>query len=467
MKVLLFCAAMLAAGQLPAGAPKNVILFIGDGMSVPQRMVADEFARLSGHGPLAMNKMASVATTRTCSADSLVTDSAAAATAIACGTKTTNGFVGVDPDGKRLVSSAEVARDSGRRVGIVTTVTLTHATPAGFYGHRTSRGQTYALALDLVKSGFDYFAGGGFDGQHDDRNNPLYVGDAYALAASNGYRIVRTRQEFAALRAESGKVLTRFVDGIMPYSIDQDESLPTLAEMTAKGIELLENPAGFFMMVEGGRIDWAGHANDAATNLRDVIAMDEAVKVALDFQRRHPEDTLVVVTGDHETGGLSMGFAGTGYALYLDRLARQTVSVDKFDERVRAFLEANPDAAFADFVNEISSAFGFDLADPPADRRWTLSGDERRQIEKAFEHDREFARSKVRENTKYDGEKRYLLGGVCRLILTHKSGLAWSSPHHTAMPVLTTATGYGAERFGGYIENTDISRTFKEFFGTK
>ena len=341
-------AAALAAMTCSAAcgaSPKYVFLFIGDGMSVPQRMTAEEFSRKSGAGSLAMNALPFSAMTRTCSADSLVTDSAAAATAIACGAKTKNHYSGVDPDGKPVYSSAVAAKKAGVKVGIVTTVTITHATPAGFYAHRNNRGDAYGISIDLADSGFDFFAGGGLDvNPQNSQKHRQYAeyGDAYEYVRSKGYRIVETKNQFLALRPGDGKVFTKFTNNALENAIDADGTQPTLAEMVAKGIEMLDNEKGFFMMAEGGRIDWAGHGNDAATNLRDVLALDEAVKVAVEFQERHPGETLVVVTGDHETGGMSMGFAGTGYALYMDRLANQTMSVGKFEGKVAKMFDRNP-----------------------------------------------------------------------------------------------------------------------------
>ena len=183
MKKLLFLAVFVCCLALSAGEkfPRYIILFIGDGMASPQRMVAEEFAVKSGYGKLAMNHLPFHATTRTASANSLVTDSAAAGTAIACGEKTENHRIGVGPDGKvRLESVAEYARKKGWKVGIVSTMVINHATPASFYGHRPARSQYYDLGLDLIDSGFDYFAGGGFNQKNkgDKATRP----DLYALA---------------------------------------------------------------------------------------------------------------------------------------------------------------------------------------------------------------------------------------------------------------------------------------------
>ena len=450
-----------AAFALHAAVPRNIILFIGDGMSVPQRMTADEFARKAGLPPLVMNRLPCQATTRTCSANSLVTDSAAAATAIACGEKTYNHGMGVDKDGKRLTSCAEVAKANGRKVGIVTTVTIDHATPSGFYAHRKDRGESYAIGLDMIASGFDLFAGGG-QSRPDDRKNALYKGDLYDLAAKAGYTVIREdRAAFEALKPGCGKVWYAAAKGAMPNSIDADQwrGVPTLAELTRKSIELLDgSEKGFFLMVEGGRIDWAGHANDPATNLREVLALDEAVRVALEFQKAHPE-TLVITTGDHETGGMTMGFASTGYAFYMDRLANQRRSADS----IREFVGKKHPATFEDVKPFLSETFGLDFTSTDARTvPMAVTKDELRELETAFSHDLEMARKGKKDDEAYDAAKVSRLPTVVKSIFSHKCGIGWSSGSHTALPVLTTAGGPGAERFVGFIDNTDISKIVKE-----
>ena len=451
---LLATIALVFAFAASAANPRNVILFIGDGMSTPQRMTADEFARKMGRPELVMNRLPFQATTRTCSANSLVTDSAAAATAIACGEKTYNGAVGVNAGTNRIFSSACAAKDSGRKVGIVTSVTINHATPAGFYGHRKSRGEGYGLGLDLLASGFDYFAGGGLDG-HDDKKNAEYKGDIYALAKDAGYTFVKKdAAAFRALKPGAGKVWYVASGGSMPFAIDADRwaDVPTLAELTAKGIELLENEKGFFLMVEGGMVDWAGHANDAATNLRDVLALDDAVKVALGFQEKHPDETLVVVTGDHETGGMSMGFAGIGGKFKVEVLATQKISTEKFSHDVKKLIaDRKGEIAFDEVKPLVAERFGLDK----------LSAQEEKALRKAFETDVGFVKAKLKDTTAHDVSRRYVFAQAVKNALNARAGIGWSSGSHTALPTLTTAKGAGAEILVGMIENSDLGARLK------
>ena len=446
--LIILSAASLVWAQEPK--PRNIILFIGDGMTYPQRMMAHEFSLKERKEPLAINTMRVHATTRTYSANSLVTDSAAAATAIACGTKTKNGVLGLDAQGARLESVAEKAHKMGKGVGLVTTAPLNHATPAGFFGHRPSRHEGYALGLDLLASGFDFLAGGGL-AKHNDTSAPDYLGDIYDLARAVGVTLIQEdRAAFDALRAPTNAVWIVATRRELPYAIDAEDwrGVPTLAELTAKGIELLDdNPQGFFMMVEGGKIDWACHANDAATALREVLAFDEAVRVALDFQKTHP-DTLVLVTGDHETGGMTLGCAATGYAFYVERLASQQCSVEAFMRKIH---EEKP-SDFNALRPLLASCFG--LTD--------LSEEEAKVLAEAFARDLAMARAGVRENEAYDAQKITRLPREVKNLVSRRCGVGWTTTSHTGLPVLTTSQGPGAERFSGLIDNTDIGKGLKD-----
>lgn len=459
-KRLIFAASVFFAVLAFAGAkPKYVFLFIGDGMSTPQRMVAEEFVVKTEKGTLAMNRMPYQVNTRTKSSNSIITDSAASATAMACGEKTNNGMVGVTPEGKRLESVAEVAKKSGMKVGIITTVTIVHATPAGFYAHRRKRGLSYQIALDLVASGFDYFAGGGVGGKHDDRRDPEYRGNVFDLARAAGYQVVSNRNDWAALKPGS-KSWSYFSAGSMDFSIDTDGSQPSLAALVEKGIEVLDNENGFFLMCEGGKIDYAGHANDAATSIRDVIALDDAIKVALEFMEKHPNDTLVMVTGDHETGGMSLGFAGTGGKFKVELLSGQKCSTERFSSIIKGMLRANPKLEFEKVKPLITEKFGLVFT---RDRKnpMRVRSAERRLLVEAFEKDREYIRKRVADTTAHDVGRRYVFAATVKNILASKAGIGWSSGSHTALPTLTTAQGAKADIIVGMQENTDIAIRLK------
>lgn len=450
-KIILSLAAFaVSAAALAAQAAKPVkyvFLFIGDGMSIPQRMTAEELARINTGKGLAINSMPHQALTTTRSANSFITDSAASGTAIACGSKTNNGMIGMDPKGGRLKSVAEVARDSGRKVGILTSVTLNHATPAAFYGHNRSRGNYYDLGLDLVESGFDFFGGGGI-AECDDKKAKSYKGDIYEIAEGRGYTVVRKDMKaIAALKPGCGKVIATGADGALMYNLDAPDS-PRIADFTKKAIELLDNERGFFIMVEGGKIDWMCHANDAATVMAEVADFDNAVKVALEFARKNPRDTLVVVTGDHETGGLTMGFAGTAYNSYIDRLNAQKRSREAFNSASKKLAGGGKDIEFEDVIPLLSESFGF-VFDEDSESPLALSEAERGELEKAF------------GRWKKDVSKGALSLAAAK-ILNNKAGLAWTSDAHTALPVETSAQGAGAEVFSGTIDNTDIAKILKE-----
>ena len=525
MKHLFHLILMFSALTLFADGPKYIILFIGDGLSTPQRMIAEEFAAKTGHGKLTINYLPNHATTRTASADSLVTDSAASGTAIACGMKTNNGRIGLGPKLEPLTSVAEVARDAGRKVGIVTTVTMNHATPASFYGHRANRAQGYDLGLDMIASNFDFFAGGGVS-KRNDKTAKSYKGDIYELAEKAGYEVIDGDQaKIRALTPGSGKKVMAFgAAEALPYAIDMPSGDLTLADYTKKALEMLEGPAGFFLMVEGGSIDWAGHANEAATNLREVLAFDHAVRVGVDFAKAHPGETLVVVTGDHETGGMTMGFAGTGYALYVDRLANQKRSTAKFDEILTDRQIKVSNFTFEDAKPLLAKSFGFVFDDEKSPL--FIGQAELGELKKAYDEGKfpeavrdlvskktgkeapdikKFVKSLKKAQVKAtrftfeeamplliesygfvsdDKESPLFLGkkeldelkkayqagklpDAARRLVSAKAGVGWTSGAHTGLPVLTTSCGKGSERFTGLMENTDIARKLKALLREK
>ena len=429
---------------------KYVFLFIGDGLSLPQRMMAEEFLKKTENRDLRINTLEFQAVTTTSAANSFITDSAASGTAIACGEKTNNGYLGVTPNGRRLESVAEVAKKSGRKVGIVTSVTLNHATPAAFYAHNSSRGNAYDICLDALASNFDYFGGGGFE-KPDDEKAKNYRGDFYKLAEEAGYTISRTPEEFQKIKPNAGKVISLGASGALPYNIDAKPGDLRLPDFTRQAIEQLENPKGFFLMVEGGAIDWMCHANDAATTLQETLEFDDAVGVALKFAEKHPQETLIVVTGDHETGGLTLGFIGTGYSAYLEFLTNQKASTDELARTFRHFKRDNKDATFNDLKPLITEKSGLKFEGEPKNGNMILSENEQKEIESAYK--------KTFEDEKPDSGA---LGRAVVRLINAKAGLGWTSNAHTALPVITTAKGPESQNFSNMMDNTDIAKRLKQ-----
>ena len=369
-----------AAAQTEGKTPKYVFLFIGDGMSYPQIQLTNYFKSanasaenaetvtvegeeqtvLSSQNNLNMMNFPVAGSAQTYDSTSFAPDSASTATSIATGYKTWSGSINVSEDfSQEYETIAEKLKaQKDYKIGVISSVNLNHATPAAFYAHQASRNDYYDIGLELVESGFDYFAGGALlqpTGENEDQK------DLYTAAEEAGYKVVRTQAEAEALTPDDGKTIVveeHLADSdAMPYDMDLQDGQWALADYVDKGIEMLDNENGFFMMVEGGKIDWACHANDAAATISDTIALDDAVAEAVDFYNEHPDETLILVTGDHETGGLTIGYAGTDYDTFLQNFNNQKISYAKFDsDYVAGYKENKTD--FDTVMKDVTELFG-------------------------------------------------------------------------------------------------------------
>ncbi|MBU2511063.1 alkaline phosphatase [bacterium] len=467
---LIICMIISFTGNIVAKEPlqkaKYVFLFIGDGMGIPQRAATNNYMGRK----LLMDEFPIQGITTTYANDRFITGSAASATALATGFKTNINYVGVDPDFRPVKTIAEEAKELGMKVGIISSVSIDHATPAAFYAHVKTRKMLHEIDMDLAKSGFDFFGGGGLM-DPTGKKSKAPMGNALELAKQNGYRIVNNKTEFMSLGKNSGKILAWNAwlqdAGALPYAMDMGPEDITLSEFTEKAIELLDNPKGFFMMVEGGKIDWAAHANDAAATITNNIAFDEAIGKALEFYKKHWNETLIVVTGDHECGGLTLGFAGTVYDTNFSILKNQKVSFQKFsDETVKKIKEqhARSTITFEQVKDVITTNFGLKFQGDPKKDQLVLNDFEKKMIEKAFNQSME---KKVDETV----ENQLLYGGYEPLtvtlthVLNQKAGLGWTSYSHTGVPISTSAIGAGEELFSGFYDNTDIALKLKAAMG--
>lgn len=457
----LFSALSVTASASGSNNAKYVFLFIGDGMGFPQRAATAAFLEKK----LEIDKLPAQGITTTFANDRFITGSAASATALATGHKTNINYIGVDPEFKILKNIAEMAKDKGMKVGIVSSVSIDHATPAAFYAHVKTRKMYHEIDMALAESGFDLFAGGGLkDPTGKKSKKPL--GDAIEKAKENGYKVVTNKDEFMSLTPNDGKILAWNAwlqdSKALPYVMDMTEKDITLPEFTEKAIELLDNDKGFFLMVEGGKIDWACHANDATAAILNTKSFDDSVKLALDFYKKHPDDTLIVVTGDHECGGLTLGFAGTKYGSHYAVLGNQKESFQKFtDETLPAFKKQK--GGFEDMKKIITDTFGLKFSGDKKDPV-VLADFEVAELKDAFD--------RSMNNDWKENKQEYLIyGGYEPLavaithILNQKAGLAWTSYKHTGVPVTTSAIGVDADSFNGSYDNIDVAKKMMSAMG--
>ncbi len=462
-------------------APKYVFLFIGDGMSYPQFQAASDYLGAMADtdyanalpsteydsrngavldGPVRLNfvDFAVEGSAITYDSCSFAPDSASTATSIATGNKTYSGMINVDITGSTPFETIaeKLHKQKDWKIGIISSVNLNHATPAAFYAHQASRNDYYEIGEEMVNSGFEYFAGGGLKkvtGPEEDKTS------LYDLATNAGYKVTYTQADAEAVTAADGKVILideNLADSdSMNYDMDRADSQWALADYVSKGIEVLDNDTGFFMMCEGGKIDWACHANDAGATVTDTLALADSVQVAIDFAKEHPDETLILVTGDHETGGLTIGYAGTDYDTYLDTLSNQKISYAQFDEEYMAKYKEN-NTSFEDAMKNVEELFGLKLSGDETDRL-VLTDYEIERLKTAYEL------SMTDYNTdEYTQEQKVLYGEynpfsvTVTHILNNKSGVNFSSYSHTGLPVAVFADGAGADAFDGYYDNTEI-----------
>jgi len=470
-KVLLLLTAFIiitsGCNSLESKKIKYVFLMIGDGMGVNQVYTTELYkASLEGkigNVPLNLSQLPVQSYATTYSASNYITCSSAAGTALASGHKTANGVLGKDSSlTVSFETVAEKAHKKGFKVGILTSVSIDHATPASFYAHQNSRNDYYEISMQLPESGFDYFGGGGFEyPQGRDKQQP----DAFDQARQMGYRIIKSQQAFDSLKPGDEKIMAinpkTYPKGEFYWNIDQVEGSISLADFTRKGIELIDNPKGFFMMVEGGKIDWACHANDAASAIHEVLAFDDAVSVALEFYKQHPDETLVIVTADHETGGMASGVKGMDDKLNLKLLANQKVSLQEFHNKLYQYRATNPTASFEEVLALIQDNFGLGdvnkgLELSQKDKDWLYEGYANYFLKKEME-------DTTKEYDEHDNTKN--LAERCVALLDTRAGVGWTTGDHTGMPVPVRVIGPGQDLFKSYMDNTDIPKRISQLMG--
>lgn len=460
-----------------SGTPKYVFVFIGDGMSYPQIQSATYYAGKDAAGIVDVVKNSENAgdspamknlsfydfpvagSASTYDATSFAPDSASTATSIFTGYKTHSSSINVDITKKiKYRTIAEQLRDQKKwKIGVVSTVNLNHATPAATYAHQASRKSNYAIGQELVESNFDYFAGGALMEPQDKKNDKTSI---YELAKSAGYKVCFTQNDANSLQNGDKAIVVAetLADGdAMSYDNDRKNNEWALRDYVRKGIEVLDNKKGFFMMVEGGKVDWACHANDARSSIADTLALSAAVEEAIEFYNKHPKETLIIVTADHETGGLTIGYAGTDYNLFFRTLDNQKISYAKFDSDYVSNYKKNG-TSLEEVMTDVEQLFGLKLPGSEGSNKnggLVLTDYEYSRIKTAYE--KTIKNDKSRTQMEYDLYGTYEpLTITITHILNAKSGLGWTSNSHTGLPVPVFALGAGQDEFKGFYDNTEI-----------
>ena len=444
---------------------KYVFYFIGDGMGANQVMLSEMYRSAVQGQPL--GRVQTLMTTfpysghaSSYSATNGITDSAAAGTCLATGTKTRNGMLGLDADSAHLTTIAEELKAQGWGIGIMTTVAIDHATPAAFYAHVPNRDKYYKIGQQLPESNFDFFGGAGFhhpQGKHDDKKTNLY-----RLAEEAGYTIIHGAEELAGMSVSRDSGISKMIlvqksddDGAkhgsnLPYAIDRKPGDLTLAQIVSTAIPFLDaRYERFFMMVEGGMIDYACHGDDAATAIGEVWDMNEAMRVAYDFYLAHPDETLIVVTADHETGGLALG--NSDYTLHLDLLQHQHCSAWILSDRFTQLFKDNKKPSWEQVQAIYRESLSF----------WDqveITADEEKELKALYKA----ARKGKAKDTKNMYKSVNALGEAGIALLNKKAHVGWTTRAHSAHAIPIFAIGPNAQLFSGWHDNTDIVPLIKK-----
>lgn len=456
----ILAAATLAIAAISAQAqtPKYIFYYIGDGMGMGPVMAAQTYNRVirGAEQPLLMMQFPTVAWCQTWSASSTTTDSAAAGTALSTGTKTRNGMLGMGPDTIPATSVATILHNQGWGVGITTNVSADDATPGAFYAHVPNRGMSYEIDCEAATSGYEFIAGAGLRGltgdHHDEILEIMQQNNVQMLYGRDGAAQIDSRR-VCLLNTETGHVWN------VGYTIDSVATRLDLPLIASTCLEHLEkySPERFFMMVEGGNIDHALHANDGGAAIKEIINFDQALRVAYDFYLAHPDETLIIVTADHDTGGLALGNDVIKYASNLGIFDHQRKSKEAFSEECKAMLRSRRIYTWDDMRQKLSEDFGLFTAIPVSEKQEQALKD---KFTATFE-----MRNSEDQKTLYANFDAFSVA-VLRLI-NDAAGIGFTTTSHTGNPVPLFAIGVGADLFRGLNNNSDIAPALLRLAGAK
>jgi alkaline phosphatase len=429
--------------------PQNVVFFISDGCGPASFGLAREYQKATGGAQSLFLDDYLKGSVATFSSNARITDSAASATAYSCAVKTYNGAIGMDANQQPVETVLEAAERAGFQTALVSTARITHATPAAFSSHVVSRNMEAEIATQQIGKGIEILMGGGASFYLPVEQGGLRADGRNVIkeAAAAGYNLANTRNEL--MESDELPLLALFTGSHMAYEIDRNpETEPSIAEMTEKALSLLsKSDKPFFIMIEAGRIDHAGHGNDAAAHVHDVLAYDEAMRVAVAFAEKDKK-TLVMGTSDHETGGLTLGAQWgrlSGYGYDPAKLSVVNSSIEKFLSDVRQTQTLSVEDATGWIESETSSRFGL------------RSEDFQTAVKKIVQY-----RSVTGDSAAYSQLRVMLVDSTAKM-----ARVGWSTGGHTSVDVPVFAYGPGSDMFSATMDNTEVGMAIFKALGLK
>lgn len=459
-------------------SPKYVFYFISDGTGLNIVQAAEHYrADIKGYTktglnnevcayanePFLFSQFPVVGMATTYSASSRVTDSAASGTALATGHKTTNGFIGVLPDKTTPVYSiAKSAKELGMAVGVATSVTINHATPAAFFGHYPDRNKYHDLGHQLVDCDYVDFFGGAAIGNHYDEKCDC-KSDLYDLAEKKDFAVCRGVAEYDKRAKNAKKMIliqnAEFGENIN-YAMDRKPGELTIEQVLEKEIDFLmkkNNGKGFFLMNEiGGRVDWADHSDDAGGAFAELEAVNRCMEIAYAFYKKHPNETLIVMTADHDTGGPNLGIGK--YEMNLKALQSQKITKDSYtDYLAKLRKENNNHVTWEQIEQSLKDLWGLGSVHK-------LTMKQKAELMTVYEETFGEGSRQVMERSLYKSNER--LATVACNMLGQIAQIGYAHGAHTADYVPVYAIGVGADEFKGMNDNAEIPQKIAKIMGT-
>lgn len=453
-RFVLTAVAAAASFAIMAENAKYVFYFIGDGMGLGHVNATEVYNRdvLKSNQPILMMTFPVASQARTFSTSSPITDSAAAGTALSSGHKTKNSMIGMNPDTVPVNSIAIDFMKAGYAVGVGTTVQADDATPAAWYAHAANRNMKESIAPQAAQSGLSFLAGGGFKlkGAGEEAFQEFLK-----VMKKGDYEIVQGYAAFNELKGKGAKFPQKLMmypsreyGGQVGYTIDSIPGAMTCAQITEACLHTLENvnPDKFLMMIEGGNIDWAAHANDGGAVIKEILNFQDAINVAYQFYLRHPDETLIVVTADHDTGGMAFGRDGGPYNVaYADA---QKISKDSFADWTRKWGTDTKDPNWEEMEKVLKDKLGFWTTVPVSE--WQT-----KELKQLFE-DTFVSKKAEDQQTLYHTFNAFTAKVFS--ILNYHMGIGWTSTYHAGNMVPVYAIGANARYFSGSLDNADIPK---------